>query len=226
MKKTFKKFQNMMAAAAFAEEDDPGTARNFLGEGKDTHEATDMKQKSPGPRFKGIKRRIAAFAEKHEKLAQAITFAEAGELEYASTLATEACRTKSKILVISSSGCFPESLIDHAANMAERLSYDVVALSVMPRSGGRGSNLDNQRGERYSEASKSADQFRNKLIPRNIGFQHLIKSGDFDGVISTTYREIPRVAYALMESGSMIKDIKDMKTLRDIPIFCVSPLNP
>ncbi|MFC1523519.1 hypothetical protein ACFL6N_01885 [Thermodesulfobacteriota bacterium] len=222
MKNKLRKIQEIMAAAAFAEEGDFDTALELLRKNENKRGGSS-KRKISGSNYsiKRIKQGVAAFVKKHGKIAEAITFAEAGEHEYAKILAGEVFRKKPQILVVGEHNGFSETLVKYAVGMAERLSYDIVALSVLTPPG-KGHNEELET-DVYSEALTSADIFNNKLASISIGFQHVIKFGDLHRTIKTTYQEMARVAYVLMPPGSSALggDI-----LNNIPVFSVMPITP
>ncbi len=208
-----------MAAAAFAEEGDYNSALEMLRKDEKLQESK-AKRKKAGSRysFKKIKQNAAAFVKKQEKLAEAIAFAEAGEHEYARELAAEAFQKRRQILVVGEVDGFTEPVVNYATVLAERLSYDVIGLSVL--------NLPNKvhKGKVdavcYAEVIKNGDMFKNKLALLNIGFKHIIKSGDLHKVIKATYHEVARIAYVLLPPEAMAQD---RGILNNIPVFCVSP---
>ncbi|MBW2325983.1 MAG: hypothetical protein JRF45_05705 [Deltaproteobacteria bacterium] len=86
--------------------------------------------------FGRIKQKLSRAGDKMEKYQEAITFAEAGESEYAmETMIKERVeQTSTKLLVMGRESTFSKEIIDYALEMAQRMSYDILALNTAPLS--------------------------------------------------------------------------------------------
>src|SRR5512139_2849549 len=98
-----------------------------------------------------------------DDLMEAVTFAEAGELETARTIASEVFQEQAergeRILVVSGARGFPRRMVDDAIGMAERLGFGIVAVSVAPALAKLLARFARGR-ERASGARLAPDAFR------------------------------------------------------------------
>ena len=67
---------------------------------------------------------------------EAITFAEAGQHDYAEDVLMEVQEKEEskKLVVVGKESTFSQEIIDYAIDMAERMSYEIVALNTAPLS--------------------------------------------------------------------------------------------
>ncbi|MCJ7539291.1 MAG: hypothetical protein MUO88_06450, partial [Desulfobacterales bacterium] len=86
--------------------------------------------------FGRIKQKLSRTGDKMEKYQEAITFAEAGESEYAMETMAEQREEQAptKLLVMGRESTFSKEIIDYALEMAQRMSYDILALNTAPLS--------------------------------------------------------------------------------------------
>ena len=86
--------------------------------------------------FGRIKRKMSRTGNKMDKYQEAITFAEAGESGYAmETMADQKeDQAPTKLLVMGRESDFSKEIIDYALEMAQRMSYDFLALNTAPLS--------------------------------------------------------------------------------------------
>ncbi|MBU0769481.1 MAG: hypothetical protein KJ687_10355, partial [Proteobacteria bacterium] len=87
--------------------------------------------------FGRIKQKLSRAGNKMEKYQEAITFAQAGESEYAMETMAEERReeqTPTKLLVMGRESTFSKEIIDYSLEMAQRMSYNILALNTAPLS--------------------------------------------------------------------------------------------
>lgn len=120
--KKFKKaFEVTALAVAFAEEGEYETALNYYYDGIEQNN-------------KNYLRKIKQFFDRQQ---EAITFAEAGETDYAVDILTdeeEVLEKPARLLVVGREGTFSKEIVDYALEMAERMSYNILALNTAPLS--------------------------------------------------------------------------------------------
>ncbi len=131
-----------------------------------------------------------------DDLLAAITFAEAGELETAQRLARDVFpgpAEAERILVVAGPRGFSRPLVDHAIELAGRLGYAILALSVSPgitrllaRARGRGTSL-------------AASAFEARAAERGIAFAHTARRGDPERAVAEARRRYRRIAFLLVE---------------------------
>jgi hypothetical protein len=134
-------------------------------------------------------------------LMEAITFAEAGETEIASRIASEVFpapeHPSQRILAVSGRSGFSREMIESSVGMAERMTYGLIALSVPPATpkllallGGR---------IRDESAGLPAEAFRSRAAERGIPFVHAVRRGDPEKAVAEVTRKFRRIAFLLVE---------------------------
>ncbi|MFP4225420.1 MAG: hypothetical protein ACLFRF_01715, partial [Desulfobacterales bacterium] len=85
------------------------------------------------PFFKRLITKTRSFRNKMDEYQESITFAEAGESGPAAASETEQPEeTPGLLLVIGNGNTFSRRIIDYALEMAQRMSYEILALNVAP----------------------------------------------------------------------------------------------
>jgi hypothetical protein len=138
---------------------------------------------------------------KLDDLMEAITFAEAGELDTASEIAArvfreDAAPQEERILAVSRAPGFSRKMIDHAVGMAARLGYGLIALSVPS---GVSRLVAGLRGPAAGAGWLSADDFRARAAERGVPFIHTVGRGDPEAAVVAVTRRFRRIAFLLVE---------------------------
>ncbi|MFC1523534.1 universal stress protein [Thermodesulfobacteriota bacterium] len=220
------KFESFMAAVTFAEAGEPEMALEFLG----TESYSDEKQAAQEAGLKMQKTTSLGLTDKISKVAEAVTFAEAGEHEYARSLMREEVlqkKEKGRILVVGREYSFSDHLMSYATNMATRMGREIVALNVTDSDVGfkfLSTYHKNVKEDFQRHAAENAEVFKNKADKEGVGFEHVIKFGDPDKAIRSICDEIGQITYALTEpemgdSGHPA----DAEQQWEIPVFCIVP---
>lgn len=129
-----------------------------------------------------------------------------------------------KILVVGQGEPFPEEAMDYALQVAERLGFELVAVSVSPDPEEVGPYLTPYR--KYLEddfirrASLAANIFREKALAKGLNFRHLVRFGDLAQVVERLPLEIRRVEFVLDASGGQGNLVCDLVNL---PCFTLTP---
>jgi len=200
MKRILKKFENAMAAVAFAEAGEDKIARELLNESIPSEAVSKVKK--------------ASFA---EKTMEAITFAEAGEHEHAKAL-IKGTVSKEKLLVVGSEEGFSERLVNHAINMAERMGYEITALNVIPVGMRIFSVLqDKVKEELKGKTEKEAEAFSAKASKMRIPFTHTVKFGNLDKIVREVNRECKETLFIVTEPEHVSDDSNAA-----IPVYCIA----
>jgi len=162
--------------------------------------------------LKKIKQKVLGVSGKMDQYQEAITFAEAGESEYARELLQvqpESNKTE-KLLVVGQEGTFSREMIDYALDMAKRMSYEIVALNTAPFSCDTFKLFSSSRDQLCTDfqelATKNADIFQKEAAREGISFSHMIKFSEIDEAIESVCKELGQVAFVVAESQEQQAD--------------------
>jgi len=130
---------------------------------------------------------------------------------------------KRKILVVSKDYAFSNGVVDYAANLSQRLGYDIIAMSVNPALGTSGKFFSpyNQhlRGKFTQRAQAAWVPVASELASQGIKSEHVVKFEGLSGAIKDLNHEIKRIDFVITDSG-----IKDQEITGEIPlpVFSIS----
>jgi hypothetical protein len=153
--------------------------------------------------FKRLADKSRAFQKNMDQYQEAITFAEAGELKpNASSEAEAPAEQPGLLLVIGNGETFSRRMIDYALDMAQRMSYSILALNVAP--------LAEEAVRRFAPSSSKIQEFEEKsrdnakafeAAAREAGilFTHAVKFGETDAVIQAVEKEYGPVEFVVSE---------------------------
>jgi hypothetical protein len=135
---------------------------------------------------------------KFDDLMEAITFAEAGETETASRIASDVFPgAGGRILAVGGRSGFSQGMIEDGIGLAERLEFGVVALTVSPALSRVVAKLGRQ--SRGGKLERSAEMFRARAAEHGVPFVHAISSGDPERAVAEVQRTFRRIAFLLIE---------------------------
>ncbi len=142
-----------------------------------------------------------------DDLMEAIAFAEAGELESARKIAsdlfpgdTRAGRRGERILAVSGASGFSRRMIEDSVDMADRLDYGLVALSVVPALAKLVAKLGSRAIRAREESSlASAEAFRARAAERGIPFVHTVRSCGPARAVVEVRRSFRRIAFLVVQ---------------------------
>jgi len=124
-----------------------------------------------------------------------------------------ALRNSRKILVVANNGIFAENLINHCVQLAGRLEYDLVALSVDERYEGRA--FENRTAE-------SAAKLCERAVLNGTHCTAMMRSGDIEFAVEDAIHEIKRVEIVVIDSETKNESIRNIS----VPVVSVlSALN-
>lgn len=130
---------------------------------------------------------------------------------------------KRKILVVSKDYAFSNGVVDYAANLSQRLGYDIIAMSVNPALGASGKFFSpyNQhlRGKFTQQAQAAWAPVADVLAGQGIKSEHVVKFEGLSGAIKDLNHEVKRIDFVITDSG-----IKDQEITGEIPlpVFSIS----
>ena len=114
-----------------------------------------------------------------------------------------------KILVVSAGGFFSREAMDYAVHLAERLDYDLLALSVCAEPKGEASTMP---------ARKSAEDFERLADRKGIRFEHAVGYGEAGAAVEKIDHEVKRVGLVITDAGINKESVAEVVT---IPLFSV-----
>lgn len=156
--------------------------------------------------FKFLKRTAGTFNRKMEDYQEAITFAEAGHQEYSQKLLeTEADQERSgKLLVLGRESVFPREVMDYALEMAQRLSYDILALNTAPLSCDTFKLFSSSQKELcknfQSLSQKNVKEFQQEAEKLGIAFEHVVRFSEPDEALEEINREYKNIEFVISDS--------------------------
>ena len=139
------------------------------------------------------------------------------------TTSNHSQEVKRKILVVGKDYAFSNGVVDYAANLSQRLGYDIIAMSVNPALGQSGKFFSpyNQhlRGKFTQRAQEAWVPVASELASQGIRSEHVVKFEGLSGAIKDLNHEVKRIDFVITDSG-----IKDEEITGEIPlpVFSIS----
>jgi hypothetical protein len=130
---------------------------------------------------------------------------------------------KRKILVVGKDYAFTKGVVDYAANLSQRLGYDIIAMNVNPTLGQSGKFFSpyNQhlRGKFTQRAETAWATVAPELARYGIHSEHVVKFEGLVGAIKDLNHEVKRIDFVITDAG-----IKDEEITGEIPlpVFSIS----
>ena len=130
---------------------------------------------------------------------------------------------KRKILVVGKDYAFSHGVVDYAANLSQRLGYDIIAMSVNPALGQSGKFFSpyNQhlRGKFTQRAREAWTPVATELASQGIRSEHVVKFEGLAGAIKDLNHAGKRIDFVITDQG-----IKDEEITGEIPlpVFSIS----
>jgi hypothetical protein len=174
---------------------------------------TDEEAKMAGI-FGKIKRKMSRTGNKMDKYQEAITFAEADVSEYAveSMADQKEVQASTKLLVMGRESDFSKEIIDYALEMAQRMSYEILALNTAPLSCETFklfSSSRNQVCEEFTSMSKkNAGLFQEAAAEKGIAFRHIVMFSESEEALESITREHKDIAFVVSET---VEDREDSR---------------
>ncbi|MDD2903051.1 MAG: universal stress protein [Syntrophales bacterium] len=128
-----------------------------------------------------------------------------------------------KILVVGKGETLDAEAIDYAVNLAERLGYDIIALSVNPTLGSKGrvfSPYKQLLREKFTQKAKAAgESLQKKLALKGINVEQLVKFGDVGQAVAEVNRQMKRIEFVITQDG-----VKETEVSGEInlPVFSIT----
>ncbi len=156
--------------------------------------------------FKRIQQKFSKASAKMDKYQEAITFAEAGETEHALTAVTEQREeeTPMQLLVVGRESAFSKEIVEYALEMAQRMSYEILALNTAPLSCETFKLFSNQRSHLCEEFKSMSEQnaalFQQAAAEKGIPFDHIVMFSEADEALQDITKDNKNIAFVVSES--------------------------
>ena len=156
--------------------------------------------------FGRIKQKLNRAGNTMDKYQEAITFAEAGESEYAMETMSDQKEEEAalKLLVMGRESTFSKEIIDYALEMAHRMSYEILALNTAPLSCETFklfSSSRNQVCEEFKSLSEeNAGLFQKAAAEKGIPFDHIVMFNEPEAALESITKEYRDIAFVVSES--------------------------
>lgn len=151
----------------------------------------------------------------YEETMMAVTFAEAGASKEALELLQR--RGRRKILVLGRENTFSDALVEYATLLAERLGYELIALSVGTPGGTSLSPFGQHLREEFQrQAAAAAAVLEQKAAQKDIPCIHVVKFGDVAKAVEEINREYRRIELVITDSPSKREEVHARVNL---PVF-------
>jgi hypothetical protein len=109
-----------------------------------------------------------------------------------------------KLVVVGRESAFPGDLVAYALDMAERLSYEIVALNTAPLSCETFKFFSSSRSKLCQDfqnlAEQSAAAFRDEVLKRGLSFTHVVKFCDVDEALKGLQEEIGGIDFIVSDA--------------------------
>jgi hypothetical protein len=127
-----------------------------------------------------------------------------------------------KILVAGLQETFTEAAVDYAINLAERLGYEIIGLSVNPELTTSGGFLTPYKRHLREEFKKRVDAtsagLRQKVAAKGLRFEHLVGFGDLGKAIEDVNHQIKRIEFVITDAKV---DADEVTGVVNLPVFSI-----
>jgi hypothetical protein len=181
--------------------------------------------------FRRKKERIQEGPAKTDQCQEASSNAKEGKKAYAHKSIADGTTTETarRILVVGRESVFSKEIIDYAIEMAQRLTYEIIALNTAPLSCDTFrlfSSSRNQICEDFEEISKkNIIAFQEKAEKKGIPFKHVVKFSDSYEVLKEIKVEIGEFEFVVSEIEEEVEDASGTasgeKPKREISVYSI-----
>jgi hypothetical protein len=130
---------------------------------------------------------------------------------------------KRKILVVAKNYAFTDAVVDYAANLAQRLGYDLIAMNVNPalaQSGNFYSPYNQHMRGKFRERAQSAWlPVAGDLASQGVHSDHVVRFEDLAEAIKELNHAVKRIDFVITDAGIMDEEITGEIPL---PVFSIS----
>lgn len=140
--------------------------------------------------------------EKVEEQMVAVTFAEAGLPHEAQALLREAQLARRKVLLVAREDKISDPVMHYAVGFAERMGYDLVALSVIPlprHASGNPAGLEEIVQEYAKSCAAAVKKLEEMCKARGVSCMHVFKTGSVEDCVWEVHDEVKRIEFVISE---------------------------
>jgi hypothetical protein len=134
-------------------------------------------------------RQHGGWREAMETYGEAVSMAEAGEGDLARDILGHFHAEHRKILVLAESDGVPLSMATYSVNLAERLGFDLVLLSV--------GSTARKAGDFAAQAGRGAECLFEEAARRGVPCAHILRQGHRDEMLNAVSMELRRVEFVI-----------------------------
>jgi uncharacterized protein YdaT len=156
--------------------------------------------------FQKIKQKFSKTSAKLDKYHEAVTFAEAGEAEHAMAVVAEQTEEQKpmQLLVVGRESTFSKEIVDYAIEMAQRMSYEILALNTAPLSCDTFKLFASSRNQLCEEfkglSEKNAAMFQQAASEKGIAFDHIVMYSETEEALQEVTRNNKNISFVVSES--------------------------
>lgn len=156
--------------------------------------------------LKRIKKMIGKLTGKMDQYHEAISFAERGQQEHARQLfqETEIEERPGKLLVMGKESIFTREVVEYALEMAQRMSYEIIALNTAPLSCDTFKIFSSSQKKLCQDFQSLAEEnvkgFLEEAKRMGIPFTHVVKFTEPDDALDEMKKEYTDVEFVVSEA--------------------------
>ncbi len=153
-----------------------------------------------------LKKKATRLSKKMDRVQEAIAFAEAGEQESARKLFQEEMTEEhpGRLLVIGRESAFSRRVIDYSLEMAQRMSYEILALNTTPLSSETFKMFSSSHKQLCQDfralAEENVREFRKEAERLGVPFAHAIKFSERDQALAEITHEFKDIEFVVSDA--------------------------
>jgi hypothetical protein len=152
-----------------------------------------------------VKNKFQRFNQKMDDYQESITFAEAGQHDYALRLKAKHQQEdrRGKLLVIGNESQFSDGVIDYSLDMARRMSFEIIALNTAPLSYKTFSlfspSLSTACKEFKAVSEENISTFKQQALQSQVPFTHVVKFNEIEQATEDIQKEFGSIDFVVSE---------------------------
>jgi len=152
-----------------------------------------------------LKNKFQRFSKQMEDYQETITFAEAGQHDYALRLKEKHQQAQriGKLLVIGNESQFSDEVIDYSLDMAKRMGFEIIAMNTAPLSYKSFSlfspSLSNACKEFKEVSEQNINAFQQMAGQSQIPFTHVVKFNEVEHATAEILNEYGNIDFVVSE---------------------------